>query len=121
MQVLHTRTNIICISPNTYFSSCIKNIFQTAGNIGFDKVRITGGEPLLRTNVIDIVNDIRECGYFNTIAMTTNGSLLTREMAERLNNAGLTHITISLDILDPEEFKHITGVDAISHRRRIWF
>jgi GTP 3',8-cyclase len=94
------------------FKSLIK-IIETAGKIGFDKVRLTGGEPLIRADVVNIIDAINNCGYYNTIAMTTNGSLLTKKMMSNLHSAGLTHLTISLDTLDNFKFKNIAGVDAL--------
>jgi GTP 3',8-cyclase len=87
-------------------------IIEAAGKIGFDKIRLTGGEPLMRNDIVELVGEIRRYGYFRTIAMTTNGSLLTAELAANLYSAGLTHITVSLNTLDRDEFRQMTGVDA---------
>ena len=81
--------------------------------LGIEKVRLTGGEPLLRKGLLDLV---RELGKLRTlagqpldIALTTNGHLLA-EMAESLKNAGLNRITISMDAVDAETFARITRV-----------
>jgi len=68
-------------------------------------VRLTGGEPLVRKDVIEIVQDLSQ--HFSSIGITTNGSLLTRKL-ERLKEAGLTHLNISLDSLVPAKNEFIT-------------
>ena len=91
----------------------ILRIMETAGKLGFEKVRLTGGEPLMRKDIVELVKKIRQSNYFRIIAMTTNGSLLTGSLAADLCRAGLTHLTISLNTLDRDEFRRITGVDAL--------
>ncbi len=91
----------------------ISRIISVAGSLGFNKVRLTGGEPLMREGIVDLVDEIRVCGYYRTIAMTTNGSLLTPRLAANLRTAGLTHLTVSLTTLDRDEFRRITGSDAL--------
>src|SRR5580693_7152005 len=81
--------------------------------LGITKVRLTGGEPLLRRGLVDMV---RELGQMQTlegqpldIAITTNGHLLA-EMAQPLADAGLTRVTVSMDAVDRDEFARITRV-----------
>ena len=77
--------------------------------VGVDKVRITGGEPLLRRGVESLVGDLAQVGL-SDLTLTTNGSLLERK-AESLAEAGLSRITVSLDSLDPEVFATMNDVD----------
>jgi cyclic pyranopterin phosphate synthase len=78
---------------------------------GIEKVRLTGGEPLLYPNLIPIVSGIREMGI-SSIGMTTNGQLLTRK-AKALSDAGLKNVNLSLDSLDPENFKRMGRVGKL--------
>jgi cyclic pyranopterin phosphate synthase len=75
--------------------------------LGFDKLRLTGGEPTLRAHVVDLVRQIACMPGVNTLTMTTNGILLPR-MALPLAQAGLQRVNISLDTLDPEKFQTLT-------------
>lgn len=75
---------------------------------GIRKVRITGGEPLVRKGIVDFIAAIKSMGTIADLSLTTNGSLLT-EMADSLKQAGLDRVNISLDTLDPERFRQITG------------
>lgn len=83
-------------------------IASYAGKLGITKVRITGGEPLVKKNIESLIEMLRLTSKFNEITMTTNGSLLSYEKAIRLKNAGLSRINISLDTLDENKFKEIT-------------
>lgn len=80
-------------------------------DLGVKKIRFTGGEPLVRKNLIKLMKDIHELSGMEEIAMTTNGVLFA-EMAEELKKAGLTSVNISLDTLDSGRFWKITGTDA---------
>jgi len=75
--------------------------------LGFDKIRLTGGEPTIRAHVIDLVQQIANTPGVNTLTMTTNGVLLPK-MARPLAEAGLQRVNISLDTLDPEKFHTLT-------------
>jgi GTP 3',8-cyclase len=75
--------------------------------LGFDKFRLTGGEPTVRARVVDLVRAIAETPGVRTLTMTTNGVLLSR-LAKPLAEAGLQRVNISLDTLDPEKFKLLT-------------
>jgi GTP 3',8-cyclase len=81
--------------------------------LGIKKVRLTGGEPLLRNGVVDFVQELAKLrsidGEELDLAMTTNGHLLT-EMAQPLKDAGLNRITVSMDAVDPDRFTRITRV-----------
>ena len=81
--------------------------------LGIQKVRITGGEPLLRKGVIEFVRELAKLrttsGELLDIALTTNGHLLA-DMAQPLKDAGLRRVTVSMDAVDPERFARITRV-----------
>ena len=76
-------------------------------SLGFDKIRLTGGEPTLRKNVVQIVNGIANTEGIRSVSMTTN-ALLLNKLAQPLKDAGLERVNISIDTLDPEKFKRLT-------------
>jgi cyclic pyranopterin phosphate synthase len=78
---------------------------------GVEKLRLTGGEPLLRRDLERLVSMLASLDGVRDIALTTNGSLLTRDKARALRAAGLRRITISLDALDDALFRRINDVD----------
>ena len=78
---------------------------------GVRKVRLTGGEPLLRRDLELLVRQLAAIDGLDDIALTTNGSLLTREKARALKDAGLARVTISLDSLDDAVFRAMNDVD----------
>jgi cyclic pyranopterin phosphate synthase len=93
--------------------------------LGVRKLRLTGGEPLLRPNLSDLIGDLSAIPGVEDIALTTNGMLLAKQACE-LKAAGLGRITVSLDSLDPEVFSRMSGgfggvedvLDGIEHARR---
>ena len=86
----------------------IIRITKIFSDLGVNKIRITGGEPLLRVNLTDLIGDLSRINGIDDIALTTNGVLLTKYASE-LKAAGLNRVTISLDTLDKEEFRTLTG------------
>ena len=76
--------------------------------LGVRKVRLTGGEPLLRPNLEDLIKSLNEIKSIEDLALTTNGSLLS-EQAKDLREAGLKRLTVSLDSLDARVFKLMSG------------
>ncbi len=86
----------------------ITRIVNAASKIGISKIRITGGEPLLRENLPELVKQISEIKGINDISITTNGYRLP-ELASELKSAGLNRVNISLDSLIPEVYKKING------------
>lgn len=76
-------------------------------DLGIDKIRFTGGEPLVRYGIVDLISKVSELKGVKDLAMTTNGILL-KDMAEDLKNAGLNRVNISLDTLDEDKYKEIT-------------
>lgn len=87
--------------------------------LGFYKFRLTGGEPLLRPGVVDIVRDIANLPQTQDLSMSTNGFLLA-PVAQDLYNAGLRRINISLDSLDPDTFDKIIGNRGRSRWQHTW-
>jgi len=87
----------------------------TAAELGINKVRITGGEPLVRTGLSSLIRMLAQIDAIDDIALTTNGTLLAQYAGE-LKTAGLRRVNISLDTLKPDKFRLITrgGVDLDS-------
>jgi cyclic pyranopterin phosphate synthase len=75
--------------------------------MGVDKIRLTGGEPTVHPNIVNIVKGITSIQGINSVSMTTNGVLLDK-LADRLAEAGLERVNVSLDTTDPTEFFQIT-------------
>ena len=90
----------------------IARIAKQYVDMGVSKIRITGGEPLTRRNVIKLFNDLGEMDGLNDLTVTTNGTLLTK-YAEDLKKAGVTRINVSLDTLQADRFKAITRIGDI--------
>ncbi|WP_265738341.1 GTP 3',8-cyclase MoaA [Pseudalkalibacillus salsuginis] len=86
----------------------LAQLFQDTS--GIKKIRLTGGEPLMRRDMPNLVRMLSKIDHIEDIAMTTNGSLLPK-YAEQLKAAGMHRVTISLDTLDEERFKKINGRD----------
>ena len=76
-------------------------------SLGFDKYRLTGGEPTVRAHIVDLVREIAHTPGVEKITMTTNGVLLSR-LARPLAEAGLQRVNVSLDTLDPQKFNRLT-------------
>jgi len=84
----------------------ILTVVRAARDLGFDKIRLTGGEPTVRPELLDIVRGISALG-FRAISMTTNG-LRLEELARPLKEAGLERVNVSVDTLDAAKFHRIT-------------
>ena len=101
----------------------IAQVAKTFVSLGTEKIRLTGGEPLVRRGILELVKEIGTFGL-RDFAMTTNGSQLPT-MAEPLRKAGLKRLNISLDSLDPQRFRALTrtgdlhkvlaGIEAARH------
>src|SRR5450759_933453 len=91
----------------------ITQFTRVAVENGVTKVRITGGEPLVRKGVTALVRMISDIEGIEDLSMTTNGVLLN-QFAVDLKNAGLQRVNISLDTIDPEKFKAITRTGDIN-------
>ena len=85
----------------------IIQIVQAAARLGINKIRLTGGEPLVRPGVVDLIGKIASIPGIQDIGLTTNGVLLGA-MAQSLAQAGLKRVNVSLDTLKPERFLRIT-------------
>lgn len=83
-------------------------IAKACAQLGFKKIRITGGEPLLRRDLTDIIAGISGLGAYRDIALTTNAQMLSRQ-APALKAAGLMRCNVSLDSLNPDTYRRITG------------
>ncbi len=86
----------------------IDTLVRAFVRLGTRKLRLTGGEPLLRKGLPDLVGRLAAIPGVEDIALTTNGTLLARQ-AKALHDAGLRRITVSLDALDPAVFAHMSG------------
>ena len=82
-------------------------IARAAVKLGVQKIRLTGGEPLVRRGILDICQTLRAIPELKELCLTTNGSLLP-ELAQPLRDAGVDRLNISLDTLQPERFREIT-------------
>jgi len=85
----------------------IETVVRAAARLGITKVRLTGGEPLVRPGIVDLVGMLAGVPRIDDLAMTTNGILLAR-YAAALAEAGLQRVNVSLDTLRPERFRRIT-------------
>jgi len=113
-------------SPERLSFDEIVRLTRLFAQLGVRKLRLTGGEPLLRANLPDLIGDLTDIGGIEDVALTTNGILLARYAAE-LKAAGLQRVTVSLDSLDPQVFTRMSGgfggvaevLDGIEHARRV--
>jgi cyclic pyranopterin phosphate synthase len=94
----------------------IASIVEAAAQGGVKRVRLTGGEPLVRLDIVEIVARITSIPAIEEVSLTTNAMLLER-LAQPLANAGLKRVNVSLDTLDAEKFKRITRGGNIN---RLW-
>ena len=102
----------------------LTEIVQTAVSLGVSKVRLTGGEPLVRRGIVDLCRSLRAINGVRELTMTTNGALLPQYAAE-LKQAGVDRLNISLDTLNEDKFASLTrggslvdtlaGLDAAQH------
>ncbi len=91
----------------------IERVVRIVAGLGIQKIRLTGGEPLLRNGVEILVKGIAEVPAITDLAMTTNGFLFAQK-ARLLKEAGLRRVSFSMDSLDPATFKKMTGRDALA-------
>lgn len=95
----------------------IARVCKVMAKLGVTKVRLTGGEPLVRKNITKLIADIHDIPQMKEIAITTNG-VLYPAMAKELAAAGLTNVNLSLDSLDASCFERITGFDELAKVKR---
>jgi GTP 3',8-cyclase len=86
-------------------------VIRICSDMGVDKVRLTGGEPLVRKGLLGFIESIKEIKAINDLSLTTNGVMLS-ETAQSLKSAGISRLNISLDTLDKEKYFYMTRVDA---------
>lgn len=94
----------------------ILRIVKVSAKMGVSKIRITGGEPLVRKGIIPFVEEVANTPGIKDVAMTTNGILLAKH-ATKLKTAGLNRVNISLDTLDKTKFKQITRIGDLN---QVW-
>jgi cyclic pyranopterin phosphate synthase len=90
----------------------ITRFVRVAAPLGIDKIRLTGGEPLMRRDLPRLVRMLSEIEGIRDIGLTTNGILLA-EQAQALYDAGMRRINVSLDTLDPERFRQVARRDGL--------
>lgn len=88
----------------------IERVARIAAGLGVTKLRLTGGEPLLRRDLDVLITRLAAIEGIDDICLTTNGSLLTAQRARELKTAGVNRVTLSLDAIDDERFKAINDV-----------
>ena len=90
---------------------------QAAASLGIRKLRLTGGEPLVKKNILSICERSAAIEGINEVCMTTNGVLLP-QMAKDLKNAGVDRLNISLDTLNPDKYAYITRIGTLDQAMR---
>ena len=90
----------------------ILRICEIVSELGIRKIKITGGEPLVRKDIVNLIRDIKNIDKIEQVTLTTNGILL-HEMLDDLYDAGIDAINISLDTLNKDNFKKITRRDGL--------
>ncbi len=122
---LTNRCNVNCLychhdgmvrSKDEMNANELYTICKIAKKIGVRKIRLSGGEPLLKKDIVEIVEKIASLG-FKDISMTTNGILLEK-YAQELKDAGLDRVNVSLDTLNPETFEFITKKDYLEDAKK---
>ena len=103
----HSGFNFLKSSERLSFDEILR-VTKLFSDLGVSKIRITGGEPLLRVNLSELIGDLSTLEKIEDIALTTNGVLL-KKYSEELKACGLNRITVSLDSIDPEQFRKMTG------------
>ena len=103
----HSGFNFLKSSERLSFDEILR-VTKLFTDLGVSKIRITGGEPLLRVNLTELIGDLSTLKKIEDIALTTNGVLL-KKYSEELKACGLNRITVSLDSIDPEQFRKMSG------------
>jgi cyclic pyranopterin phosphate synthase len=89
----------------------VVRVTKLGSRLGIRNIKFTGGEPLLRKDLPEIISGISKS--YKDISITTNATLLSPELAQKLKKAGLNRINISLDTLDPEKYAEVTGKNLL--------
>ena len=103
----HSGFNFLKSSERLSFDEILR-VTKLFTDLGVSKIRITGGEPLLRVNLTELIGDLSTLKKIEDIALTTNGVLL-KKYSEELKACGLNRITVSLDSIDPDQFRKMSG------------
>jgi cyclic pyranopterin phosphate synthase len=106
-ETFHDRYRFLRTSERLGFNEIVR-VARAAVALGVRKLRLTGGEPLLRPRLADLVGELSMIDGVEDVALTTNGVLLAQHASELKAN-GLNRVTVSLDSLDPEVFKRMSG------------
>ena len=99
------RTNLLSFEE-------IHHVVTVASGLGINRIRLTGGEPLMRKDLSTLIKMINEVEGINDVAMTTNAFFL-KDQAQSLKDAGLKRLNVSLDALDPEKFRDVNRRDCL--------
>ena len=99
------RTNLLSFEE-------IHRVVTVASGLGINRIRLTGGEPLMRKDLPTLIQMINEVEGINDVAMTTNAFFL-KDQAQSLKDAGLKRLNVSLDALDPEKFRDVNRRDCL--------
>ena len=94
-------------NPELMQDNEIAMLTRLFASLGFDKIRLTGGEPTVRAHIVEIVRSIASTKGIRSVSMTTNGVLL-KKLAQPLADAGLQRVNVSVDTLDAEKFHRLT-------------
>lgn len=97
----------------------LTEIVRTAVSLGVSKVRLTGGEPLVRRDIVDLCRSLRAINGVRELTMTTNGALLPQYAAE-LKQAGVDRLNISLDTLNEDKFASLTRGGSLADTLAVW-
>src|SRR5690242_246066 len=123
-ETFHDKYRFLASRERLSFEEIVR-LTRLFAQLGVRKLRLTGGEPLLRANLADLIGDLTNVPGIEDVALTTNGVLLAQHASE-LKAAGLKRITVSLDSLDQEVFAKMNGglgsvedvLSGIEHARR---
>lgn len=102
--------------PDLLTDDEIVTVLSVLARAGLEKVRFTGGEPLVRPGVIELLRRVRRIGGIRKLCVTTNG-LLLESMGEELLASGVNHMNVSVDTLDPEKFRAVTRGGSLD---KVW-
>ena len=92
----------------------IRTVAEAAAELGIRHIKLTGGEPLVRRGITHLIRELKEISAIESVTLTTNGTLLKKELPGLLE-AGLDAVNISLDTMDREQYRDITGSDELEN------
>ena len=90
----------------------IRTVARAAAELGINKIRLTGGEPLVRADLHKLIKMLSQIKGIQELSLTTNGTLL-KKYARELKQAGLSRVNVSLDTLKPDRFRYITRLGKL--------